>query len=136
MPLLQPHPLVASHSSLSDKQQECWMAVRKNTGTMQKWMCETRSCTYASGLPTASYLCTLSRSLHHHPFAAQGHLSTIHSTFPTVYPIPGLHFCHQHFSPYDTHPLSPCVETMSILSDSLFPATPFLFQPFYTFLHS
>ena len=63
-------------------------AVRKNKGTKQKRRRETQSSTYEPGLSTPSHPSAMSRSLNRHPSAGQGHLHTIHPTYPRSTPYP------------------------------------------------
>ena len=87
----QPHHVPASHPSPGDNNHS---AVRKNTGTKQKWLHETQSSTYVPGLSTPSNLsriesqfppsslCWTRPSSHHFP------------NLTSVYPVPDLHHLH------------------------------------------
>ena len=110
----------------------------KEHNAKQKWLRETRSVTYVSGLstlsdlspivaqPPPSFLCCL-KPPSHHP-----------SSLTSVSLVPVLHWLRPStpFRPYGTHSFFLHAETVSILSDLLYSLTPFLFKLSYAPLHS
>ena len=72
--------VMAFNPSPDDKPPDRGRAVGKYKGTKQKWPREIQPYKMNQGSPLLPIFRALSRSLHRHPSAAQGHLHTIHPT--------------------------------------------------------
>ena len=103
-------------------------AVRKNTGTKQKWQLGTQSSTNATGLPTPFYISSIAAQPPPSFLCCQRPSSHRPCNLTSVYPVPALDL----LSPstptqeYHTHIFSPRVQTISILSGELYSPTSFL----------
>ena len=135
--LSQPHHVTASHSSPGDNHQSTGWAVRKNTGTSKNGCLKLIQLLNVPGLSTFSDLRALTRNLHRHSSAVQGHLQHHPSSLTSISLVVAIHLLPPStpFWPYATHTFFPHAQTISILSDLLYSFTPFLFQLSYVTEH-